>query len=463
MDGANGDNAMTITSTDTIFALASGSGRAGIAVMRISGPETMTVLKSLTGRGAFKPRLLTGVTVSAPGSGDAIDRALAVWMPGPGSYTGEDVAELHVHGGRAVVAALMEALSGLPGLRPAEPGEFTRRAFQNGKLDLTAAEGLADLINAETEAQRRQALRQLKGDLGALYEGWRDSLVRALAHLEAGIDFIEEDLPANLERDARAGLAEIHQAIVGHLADAHRGEHLRNGLRIAIIGPPNAGKSSLLNCLAKRDMAIVAATAGTTRDIIEVYLDLGGYPVVLADTAGLRESADPIEAEGVRRAAERAREADLRLAVLDRASWPTVDATTAALVDDDTLVVINKTDLGEPAAPLEVNGRPARAISVKTGAGIEGLLTALGREVAERCHLSATPAITRARHRRALEDCREALERALQCDGAHAPAFAPELVAEDLRLAVRALGRITGRVDIEDILDVVFRDFCIGK
>ena len=288
-------------------------------------------------------------------------------------------------------------------------------------------------------------------------------MVRALAHLEASIDFIEEDLPAELDESVRAAIIEIQRSIAVHLADNQRGERLRDGLQIAIIGPPNAGKSSLLNILAKRDAAIVAATAGTTRDVIEVHLNLNGYPVVVADTAGLRASDDPIEIEGVRRASVRAQDSDLRLVVLDQADWPKVDSQTAALIDDDALIVINKIDQGMPQSPLEIQGLTAIAVSVKTGAGIEGLLEKITHEVVERCHLSAAPAITRVRHRQALEDCSEALLRALATTNQAAGGRNPELVAEDLRLAARSLGRITGRVDVEDILDVIFREFCIGK
>ncbi len=422
----------------------------------------MPALKQIASK-TCPPRVLTHTVLTDPQSGETIDEAMAVSMPAPASFTGEDVVELHVHGSRAVTAALANVLSAMPGLREAEPGEFTRRAFENGKMDLTAAEGLADLINADTEAQRRQAFRQLQGEFGKLTETWRERLVRALAHLEASIDFIEEDLPATLDEAVRRELTDIQASIEGHLADRHRGERLRDGLHIAIIGPPNAGKSSLLNVLARRDAAIVSSVAGTTRDVIEVQLDLEGYPVVLADTAGLRDSDDPIESEGVRRASARARDADLCLAVLDQSGWPDVDPQTASLIDEDTLVVINKIDLGDPAPPLEIKGRPALGISVETGAGIESLLTQLTAEVAERCHLSAAPAITRARHRQALEDCRNAILRALEPTAEQPDHQDPELIAEDLRLAVRALGRITGRVDVEDILDVIFKDFCIGK
>ena len=450
---------MTTEIRETIFALSSAAGRAGVAVFRVSGPKAAMAFKEITGSSSVSPRVLSRVTLKNPISDEAFDEGMAAWMPAPASFTGEDVVELHIHGSRAIVAALTDALSAMPGLRLAEPGEFSKRAFQNGKMDLSAAEGLADLINADTEAQRRQAFRQLQGELGQLTDSWSDQLVRALAHLEASIDFIEEDLPAELDEAVRLALADIEASISSHLADGQRGERLRDGLQIAIIGPPNAGKSSLLNVLAKRDAAIVSATAGTTRDVIEVHLDLGGYPVVLADTAGLRESDDPIEIEGVRRANAQAQDADLRLAVLDQADWPDVDAQTAALIDEDTLVVINKIDLGQPAAPLEILGRTVSRVSVKSGAGIEDLMSQFTHEVVERCHLSAAPAITRARHRQALEDCKDALTRALE----PLRAKAPELIAEDLRLAVRALGRITGRVDVEDILDVIFRDFCIGK
>lgn len=447
---------------NTIFALSSAPGRAGVAVFRVSGPEAIPALQQIAAQNC-SPRVLTHTALNDPSTRETIDEAMAVSMPAPASFTGEDVVEFHVHGSRAVIGALTAALSAMPGLRLAEPGEFSRRALQNGKFDLTAAEGLADLINADTEAQRRQALRQLQGELGKLVEAWRDQLVRALAHLEASIDFIEEDLPATLDEAVRRELAALQASIAEHLADSHRGERLRDGLQVAIIGPPNAGKSSLINMLAKRDAAIVASTAGTTRDIIDVHLDLDGYPLTIADTAGLRESDDPIESEGVRRASERARDSDLRLAVLDQADWPNIDPQTEALIDADTMIVVNKIDLGQPAAPLEKDGRPVLGVSVKTGAGIEKLMDQFSREVAQRCQLSAAPAITRARHRQALEDCCNALSRALgpaQTPNSHKD---PELAAEDLRLAVRALGRITGRVDVEDILDVIFQDFCIGK
>lgn len=440
--------------SDTIFALASGAGRAGVAVIRLSGPASGRAYARLSGRPPPPPRLASRVRLR-DGGGEEIDDGLALWFPAPRSFTGEDVVELHVHGGRAVLAAMAEALTAL-GLRPAEPGEFTRRAFANGKMDLTAAEALADLVAAETAAQRRQALRQMDGALARLYEGWRERLVRLMAHLEAAIDFPEEGLPDGLAEAVRTALAGLAQEIAAHLADGRRGERLRDGVEIAILGAPNVGKSSLLNRLARREAAIVSATAGTTRDVIEVQLDLGGYPAVLADTAGLREAAEEIEGEGVRRALARAEAADLRLLVFDAAALPEIDPVTAALAADRCMVVLNKSDAAAAPPPGRIAGRPAFAVSARDGDGMAGLLEALGTEVAALAAVGEVPALTRARHRSALIDCAAALRRGLE-----APLV--ELAAEDLRLAARALGRITGRVDVEELLDVVFRDFCIGK
>jgi tRNA modification GTPase len=391
-----------------------------------------------------------------PKSGVELDRGLALAFPAPHSFTGEDMVELHVHGGRALVRAVLEALADCDGLRPAEPGEFTRRAFEHGKMDLTAAEGLADLVNAETEAQRRQALRQLRGELGDLYEGWRRRFMTALARIEAHIDFPDEDLPAGLVEQTRSALSGGLAEISAHLQDQRRGQRLRDGLSVAILGPPNVGKSSLLNALAGRPAAIVASQAGTTRDIIEVRLDLGGYPVTLADTAGLRDTADPIEQEGVRRARATAADADYKILMIEAKDYPNVDPSLVAVADLDALFVINKCDLTPVERMSLLRGCPALAVSALTGVGIEELLARLTRAVIERAGLSESPLLTRARHRRALEDCRDSLDRALA-------AGSVELLAEDLRLAVRAIGRITGRVDVEDLLDITFREFCIGK
>jgi len=291
----------------TIYAPCSGLGQAAIAVIRLSGDQAATVVSALTG-GALPPSREAWLRrICDPASGEEIDRGLVIWFPGPHSFTGEDMAELHLHGGRAVVTRIMEVLSRQPRTRLAEPGEFTRRAFENGKLDLTSAEGIADLVAAETEVQRAQALGQMEGALGRHYESWRGRLVAALAHMEAGIDFSDEDVPSGLTAGKLDDILCVHYEMTQHLDDSHRGERLREGICVAILGPPNVGKSSLLNALAQKDAAIVAATAGTTRDVIEVHLDLGGYPVTLVDTAGLRATTDEVENEGVRRAIEKAR------------------------------------------------------------------------------------------------------------------------------------------------------------
>jgi tRNA modification GTPase len=434
----------------TIFALASGVGKAGVAVFRISGSSAKMALSVLAPKKILAPRRATRVRLIDPVSEEVLDEALAIYFPGPASFTGEDVVELHVHGGRAVIAGITEALNSIQDVRIAEAGEFTRRAFDNDKLDLTAAEGLADLINAETAAQRRQAQRQLRGDLGIIYDDWRKRLLKATALFEAEIDFSDEDLPTDLKERVVEQVSEIKSEIINHLDDNGQGQVLREGLHIAIVGPPNAGKSSLLNRLSRRDVAIVSEKAGTTRDVIEVYLELGGYPVIIADTAGLRVSGDELEAEGVRRAEERASHADIKLAVFDGAVWPEKDVKTAAIIDKNTLAVINKSDL------MDHTTKEYPVISSKTGDGLEGLLDLLKKEVFDRCYVGAAPALTRTRHRSALSDCCKSL-------GRFQVALETELKAEDLRLAGRALGRITGRVDVEDVLDVIFSEFCIGK
>jgi tRNA modification GTPase len=437
------------TDRPTIFALSSAGGRAGVAVLRVSGTASGLALERLAGRRPA-PRRATTARLVDPGSGELLDRALVLWFPAPGSFTGEDVAEFHVHGSPAVIDGVLAALAGSPGCRLAEPGEFTRRAFENGRLDLSAAEGIADLIEAETAAQRRQALEQSGGGFARLTEGWAERLTCLLAHLEAAIDFPEEGLPADLVAALDTDVAALAAEITDRLADGRRGERLRDGFAVALIGPPNSGKSSLLNALAGRDAAIVSATAGTTRDVIEVHLDLGGYPVILADTAGLRDEAGDIEAEGIRRALARAESADITVLVLDGTD-PDQKVRLAPLIDERTVVVWNKRDLGIVAEP----GAEDRLVSARTGQGLGDLVAELGRRAAVR--LAGPPAIvTRARHRAALEECVAALVRARG-------AGLPELIAEDLRLAVRALGRITGRVDVEDLLDVIFREFCIGK
>ena len=378
--------------------------------------------------------------------GLVLDQALVLWFPGPASYTGEDSAELQLHGRPAVVAAVADALVAL-GARPAEPGEFTRRAFLHGKLDLTAAEGVADLIEAETEAQRRQALRQLEGGLEGRYQGWAGRLARLLARQETFIEFEDEDLPEGLDAAVAGDAAALRDELAAEIAGAARAEALREGLRIAILGAPNAGKSSLLNALAGREAAIVSPQAGTTRDVVEARAVIAGVPVVLADTAGLRETADAIEAEGVRRARAQGQSAELVLAVFAADAAP--DAETLALLEAGALAVVNKADLAAPALA-------GIAVSARTGAGLPALRAALEAAVRARAGLSDVAGLTRPRHRAALADTIAALDTLPQ-------AALPELRAEALRAAMRALGRLTGAVGVEAILDLVFSEFCIGK
>ncbi|MBO0713086.1 MAG: tRNA uridine-5-carboxymethylaminomethyl(34) synthesis GTPase MnmE, partial [Acetobacteraceae bacterium] len=423
-------------------------------------------LEALIGR-VPEPRKATLARVRDPRSGEIIDEALALWFPGPRSETGQDTVELQLHGGQAVIAGVLEALATIDGCRMAEPGEFTRRAFENGRLDLTAVEGLADLIAAETPSQRRLALRQLKGMIGDRAEDWRRRLTEALALVEARIDFSDEaDVPENLIRPALAAAQLLRAEVAESLADGGRGERLREGLVVAIAGPPNAGKSALLNRLARREAAIVSAHPGTTRDVIEVHLDLAGYPVTLLDTAGIRESDDPVEQEGVRRARARAAAADLVLWVTD-ASVPggPAEQDGAKAFAAEVWSLRNKADLVEQRAHAgeqsQYSGKNKRSFitSARTGCGMDRLLAALATYAKDYFATTESALITRARHRRALQETVAALDRALR----HDQAAGEELIAEDLRAAATALGRLTGRVDVEDILDVIFRDFCIGK
>ena len=437
---------------DTIYALSSGRPPVAVAVVRVSGPRAGDALKALTGK-IPEPRRATFARIRDPKSHEIIDEALALFFPGPKSETGEDTAEIQLHGGRAVIAALFAALASIDGVRMALPGEFTRRAFENGKLDLTAIEGLADLIYADTDAQRRQALRQLQGLLGNRAEDWRRRLIEAQALAEAGIDFSDEaDVASNVTAQALGVANALQTEIAEALSDAARGERLREGLVVAIAGPPNAGKSTLLNRIARREAAIVSPLAGTTRDVIEVHLDLSGYPVTLLDTAGIRETNDPVEREGVKRAMARAAEADVVLWVVDATAAPEAVPVAAANV----IVVRNKIDLGlsetQAYGPLQTFN-----VSSTTGEGVEPLLKALAAFAADFLGSREPALVTRERQRLLLQEASEALKRAATEAGRE------DIFAEELRLAARALGRLTGRVDVEDILDVIFRDFCIGK
>ena len=434
-----------VSGNDTIFAPASGFGRAGICVIRVSGPQTCSALETLAG--AVPPaRMMQLRVLRDPRNGVPLDQALIVFFPGPASFTGEDVAELHIHGGLAVRQAVLAALSQITGCRPADAGEFTRRAFLNGRMDLSEVEGLADLIDAETEIQRRQALRQLEGGLGAQAERWREQAIACQALVEGALDFADEgDIAENIESEALGAAHVLLHQIESHLKDAGRGERLREGFHVVLAGPPNAGKSTLLNALARRDVAIVSPIAGTTRDVIEVRCDLDGLPVTIVDTAGLREAGDVIEQEGMARARGRMAQADLVL-WLDPADDP------AARPDDLGLHLHVVTKIDRVDAPV---GRGDIAIAAVTGEGMDALLAHL-RKAAENLLGEGDALITRERHRLALSEACEALRRG--CQQAET-----ELFAEDMRLAARAIGRISGRVDVEDVLDRLFSSFCIGK
>jgi tRNA modification GTPase len=438
---------------DTIFALSSGRGLAAVAVVRISGPQARVALERLAGK-IPEPRRAAHAIVRDPKSGDVIDDALALWFPGPRSETGDDMVEFQVHGGRAILAAVFQALEDIEGFRPAIAGEFTRRALLNGKLDLSAVEGLGDLIAAETEAQRRQALRQYRGALARKVEEWRERLVAILASLEASIDFVDEgDVPEDLLTPATRAAVELLEDVCVALKDAERGERLRDGFVVAIAGPPNAGKSTLLNRLARREAAIVTDIPGTTRDPIEVALDLHGVPVILVDTAGVRETSDPVESEGVRRALGRAESADLVL-------W-LVDADAAEIPSPPSAREVIRVRSKADRVDSETQRRLAQAgelvLSTQSGLGMDALIDLLTRRAEA---LGGPPAlVTHARQRQALSEAADRIASAINIAGAGRE----EIVAEELRLALRAFGRVTGRVDVEDVLDLVFRNFCVGK
>jgi tRNA modification GTPase len=435
-------------SDDTIFAPASGFGRAAVCVVRISGPKSRFIVETIAG--PVPPvRRLALRTLRDPETHEALDQALVAWMPGPGSFTGEDQAELHVHGGLASRAAVLRALGDLPGCRAAEAGEFTRRAFLNGRMDLSRVEGLADLIDAETEAQRRQALLQLEGRLGNAAEGWREDVLQALAMLEASLDFSDEgDVPEALEEEILRRLRNLATAI-GEALTNRSGERLREGLMVVLAGAPNAGKSTLLNALAQRDVAIVSPIAGTTRDAIEVRCDLGGLPVIIVDTAGLRESTDLIEREGVARAEARARQADIVLWLIPPENG-VIEPPPGRLV----LRVGTKSDLNRTRHDCDL------VVSAATGAGIPDLIDRLQGEAGKLLGGGSDALVTRERHRLALGSANDCLTKAIEILEHGGPV---ELAAEEVRLAARALGRVAGRVDVDDVLDRLFASFCIGK
>tara|TARA_B100000686_G_scaffold339008_1_gene412374 strand:- start:34 stop:1374 length:1341 start_codon:yes stop_codon:yes gene_type:complete len=440
---------------ETIFALASGAGRAGVAIFRVSGPASLDVFQAVTGlKGPPTARKALRCKIADPTTFEVLDSGLALWFPGPASFTGEDVVEFHVHGGRAITEAVCGALEKFPDVRIAAPGEFSKRAFLAGKMDLTKVEALADLVEADTDMQRRQALRQFKGGLIKRLDVWREQLIKVLAYIEAWIDFPDEDLPQDALSGPFQQIDVLCAELQDFLANSKNGERLRDGLSVGIVGAPNVGKSSILNAIAEREVAIVSEKAGTTRDIIEVQLDLCGWPITLFDTAGLRMAReDSIEREGVRRALARAEDSDFLLVVFDCSCLPDKNSL-ALLTKVEKLVVWNKCDLPMREGVLPDNTE-AIFVSARTGEGLNGLVQCL-TEKAEEFLGGDSAVITRARHRVALVETLGALKRAR---------LSPldEILAEELRVAIREIGKISGRVDLEELLDVVFADFCIGK
>ncbi len=428
---------------ETIFALATPQGKSGVAVIRISGAEAASALRALGIKKLPKPRV---ATLSSLIASSLIDKALVLWFPAPNSFTGEDCAELHIHGSRAVMESVFSVLGSLPNIRMAEAGEFSRRAFENGKMDLTEAEGLADLIDAETKQQQQLALRQMAGELHHLYEGWRAKLIDAMAFIEAYIDFPDENLPPELETNFTGKIKNLLTEMQSHLADNERGQRLREGAKLVILGAPNAGKSSLLNYLAKAELAIVSPTAGTTRDAISAHLNIGGYPVNLIDTAGIHTAQNPIEAEGIKRALKHADEADIRLLLIDGDVPPQL-----LKYKNNSIAVITKSDL------LATGHKPQITISAKTGQGIPELIAIITEQLRNLMQPSESPMITRLRHRQCVERAEAALGTLLESP---AP---PEIRAELLRTAAHSVASLTGCIDLEDVLDHLFSQFCIGK
>ena len=442
----------------TIYALSSGPGVSGVAVIRVSGPEAKNVIKKLT-NGLFpKPKLATLKKVNKINTNELIDEAIVIWFPGPNSYTGEDMAEFHVHGSSAVIKTIQNSISKVENCRLAEPGEFTKIAFQNGKINLIKAEGIADLISSETEIQRQQAIKIMSGKSSEKFNSWREKLLKILSNIEAKIDFPDENLPANILKDIKSSSKKIKEEIKKLLNDEKVGERIREGFKIAIVGPTNAGKSSLLNYLSKRDVAIVSEIAGTTRDVIETHLNIDGYPVVVSDTAGIRKSKDEIEKKGIKLALKSAENADLNLVMLEPKS---ADFTgfLKDLVNEKAIVVLNKSDLGNNNINSKLKKYNPISISLKKEKNIEKLIFEIKKKLKNKFITSQDILITRERHRKNLEQCVYHLKNFE--DKNKSEDF--DKAAEDLRLATRHLGIIVGKVDVEEILGSIFNDFCIGK
>lgn len=446
-------------SDKTIYALSTVYGKSGVAVIRISGSDALNTIRQMTDLSLsnVKPRYAHFVSLKDIVSRETIDKCLLLYFPAPNSFTGEDVIELQTHGSKAVIAAVIRNLSSLENYRMAEPGEFSKRAFYNGKMDLTEAEGLADLIDAETSEQQKYAMRQMEGGLKNLYDGWREELIKILAHLEAYIDFPDEDLPSDVINNMSDSVFKLKNAVFKHLNGDSVGERLREGFRVVIVGPPNAGKSSLLNALVNREAAIVSDIAGTTRDAVDIHLDLNGYPVMFTDTAGLRETNEEIEKKGIDIALEKIKEADLVVCLFD-ASKDSVQLfdNVENLFKNNVLFVANKSDKLTNEQCLSLKDNNCIVISAKQKQDVDALLNAIADKIKQRFTSNSNLLITRSRYREALNDVLENLQ-AFGFDKEI------ELTAEDIRLAARALGKITGRIEVDDILDKIFGDFCIGK
>ena len=442
----------------TIYALSSGPGISGIAVIRVSGPETKIVIKKMTKEGIPDPRVASLRKLNKINTNELIDEGIIIWFPGPDSYTGEDMVEFHVHGSRAVIEAMHNAISKVKNCRIAEPGEFTRVAFQNGKINLLKAESIADLISSETEIQRQQAIKIMSGKSSKKFNSWREKLLKNLSNVEAKIDFPDENLPHDILKDIKNSTKKIKEEIEKLLNDQNVGERIREGFKIAIVGPTNAGKSSLLNYLSKRDVAIVSEVAGTTRDVIETHLNIDGYPVVISDTAGIRDSKDEIEKKGIKLALKRAEDADLNLVIIEPKSTDFIGFLTD-LVSEKAIFILNKTDLGFKNINSKLKKLNPIPISLKNEKNIEGLISAIKKKLKNKFITSDDILITRERHRQHLEQCIYHLKKFEKKN--ELEAF--DKAAEDLRLATRHLGKIVGKVDVEEILGSIFNDFCIGK
>jgi len=442
----------------TIYALSTGPGVSGIAIVRISGDQTANIIKSLTRKNIPKPRVATLRNIMKFDTQDLIDEGLIIWFPGPQSYTGEDMAEIHVHGSKAVIDALHSSISQIENCRLAEPGEFTKLAFQNGKINLLKAESIADLISSETEIQRKQAIKIMQGKSADQFNFLREKLLKILSHVEAKIDFPDEDLPINILDEIKNSSNEVIKKIEKILNDQKVGERIREGFKIAILGPTNAGKSSLLNHLSNRDVAIVSEIAGTTRDVIETHLNIDGYPVIISDTAGIRDSKDEIEKKGIKLSLNRAEEADLKLVVVDAKNLEFTDILKN-LLHENAILVINKSDLLEKEIDLEIKKINHVLISIKDNKNVDQLILKIKNNLKNKFITSEDILITRERHRQHLQKCLDHLNNFNQKK--EIEEF--DKAAEDLRLATRHLGMIVGKVDVEEILGSIFNDFCIGK